>query len=355
MEEMQQAIAKKKRVSKPKNIMDPVFPLQSDFITNPAKLKALFATRRFGKSFTAAIYLIQEAINNPGCNCLYTALTRDSAKAILWKDCLKVLNLKHKLNIKFNETLLTATLPNGSIIYLMGVDSSEDDKNKILGRKFKLAVIDEAASFTIDLRELVYGILKPAMADLTGTICMVGTPGNLTKGLFYDITTGAEPGWHLVKANTTDNPYMKDKWLKEINDLTVNHPGIQDTPMFKQMYLGQWVVDKDKLVYKFDYTKNTYLSLPLFNSESWQYFLGVDLGYEDASGFVIAAFHPYDKNLYIVDCIKRTKMDITDVATQINQLKTRYDIHKIIVDGANKQAVEEIRRRHQIPLTPADK
>jgi hypothetical protein len=202
---------------------------------------------------------------------------------------------------------------------------------------------------------LVYGTLKPALADLHGTIAMLGTPGNLTKSLFFDITTGVEPGWLVVRANTADNPYMADKWRKEIDELKTNQPYIVETPMFKQMYLGEWVVNEDALVYKFNPDRNTFGHLPGYSRGDWQYLLGVDLGYEDASAFVVAAFHEFDKNLYIVHSSAKSKMDITDVAIKIKELKSIYGAHKVIIDGANKQAVEEIQKRHQVPLICADK
>lgn len=337
------------------NFFDGKFLLQEQFISSESRFKALFATRRFGKSYTAGLYLVKTAYENPGVSCVYIALTRDSAKRILFKDVLKPINRKFKLNMKFNETTLTVTLPNGSIIYLMGVDSSEDEKDKLLGQKYKLAVIDECASFNIDLRELVYGTLKPAMADLNGTIVMIGTPGNLTKSLFYDVTTGVEPGWEVTKANTSANPYMAEKWRKEIEELTTNQPYIVETPMFKQMYLGQWVIDTDSLVYKFNAERNLYEVLPLHAKGEWQFLLGVDLGYEDDSAFSVCGYHEHDKTLYIIETYARKHMDITDVATKIKELQIKYNIHKIIVDGANKQAVEEIMKRHQIPLITAEK
>lgn len=331
------------------------FKAQEEFIANESKFKAILATRRFGKSYTGGLYMCSCAYENPGVSIVYIALTRESAKKIMYKDVLKPLNRKYKLGMKFNETTLTVTLPNGSIIYLMGVDSSEDEKDKLLGQKYKLAVIDECASFNIDLRELVYGTLKPAMADLGGTIAMLGTPGNLTKSLFFDITNGIEPGWYVVKGDTSNNPYMAEKWKQEIEELKLNQPYIVETPMFKQMYLGQWVIDTDALVYKFNQDRNVYEILPLQAKGDWQYLLGVDLGYEDDSAFVVVAFHEYDKVLYIMDTFNRSKMDITDVANKIKQLKQTHNIHKIIIDGANKQAVEEIQKRHQIPLLTADK
>lgn len=334
---------------------DPLYTLQNDFLTNPSKLKAFFATRRTGKSYTLGKALLQTAYENPGCTCVYIALTRDSAKRIMYKDVLKPLNKQLRLGAKFNETTLTVLLPNGSMIYLMGVDSSEDEKDKLLGQKYKLAVIDEAASFSIDLRELVYGTLKPAMADLGGTIILAGTPGNITKSLFYDVTTGAEPGWHVVKATTFDNPYMAQKWQQEIDELKLNQPYITETPMFRQMYLGEWVIDEDALVYKFNEDRNWYTELPNHIKGDWQYMLGVDLGFNDDSAFVVVAYHEHDKNLYVPYTFSSSGMDFTDVANKIKEIKGRFGIHKVIVDGANKQGIEEMQKRHSLPLTIAEK
>lgn len=351
---IEQELARRSAKWTPK-FLDGVYKLQDEFIEHPSKFKAFFATRRSGKSYTGGLYALKTAYENPGCSVVYIALTHDSARKIMFKDVLKPLNRKLRLHAKFNETNLTVTLPNGSVVYLVGADSSEDEKNKLLGQKYKLAIIDEAASFTIDLRELVYGTLKPAMADLGGTIVMLGTPGNLTKSLFFDITTGKEPGWHVVHANTSANPYMAEKWRKEIEELTANQPYIIETPFFKQMYLGQWVIDLDSLVYKFNEDRNVYTDLPMLSNGEWQYLLGVDLGYEDASAFVVVAYHEHNKVLFIMDTFSKSKMDITDVADKVRQFKTTYDISKIIIDGANKQAVEEIQKRHGIALTTADK
>lgn len=335
--------------------LDGNFPIQEDFIRHESRMKALFCTRRFGKSYTGALYACKEAYENPGCKVLLIGLTRDSTKGIFWQDILKQINKRFKLNMRFNLTELTASLPNGSVIRLLGVDSSEEDKDKILGQKYRLAVIDEAASYTIDLRHLVYGILKPAMADLNGTIVMLGTPGNLTKSLFFDVTTGIEPGWHVIKATTFDNPYMAEKWRLEIEELKAKQPYIVETPLFKQFFLGEWVIDSDALVYKFNSDRNLYENLPMHKSGEWQYVLGVDLGYEDASAFVVVAFHEHSKVLYVVDTFAQKHMDITDVANAIKGYRTKYNISKIVVDNANKQAVEEIQKRHQLSLTPADK
>ena len=84
--------------------------------------------------------------------------------------------------------------------------------------------------------------------------------------------------------------------------------------------------------------------------------LGVDLGYHpDPSAFVLCGFSKFDKTLYILETFKKLEMDITDVANKIKEYQGRFEIYRVVIDNANKQAVEEMQRRHGIGLTAADK
>ena len=342
-------------------LFDPDFPQQKNFIQDPSKLKALWCTRRASKSFTFGMYMIKECLENPGVNCLFIGLTRDSAKGIIWKDILKVLNRKHDLNATFNGTSLTMSFPNGSMIWVTGVDTDEDEMNKLLGKKYRLVCLDESSLYTINLQRLVYGILKPAVADPNskgerGTICMAGTSSNFTKGLFFDITNKAEPGWSLHTWTAFDNPYVRTQWQEELDDIKANRPLFMETPLYKQWYLNQWVIDTEKLVYKFNQDRNLFDKRPInVKPDGWSYVLGVDLGYEDDSAFVLCAFHENIPELYIISTFNKKHMDITDVANKIRSYLDQYQIGKIIVDGSDKQSVEEMRRRHGLPLEPAEK
>ncbi len=345
--------------------LDPNFAAQTAFISDPAKLKVVLCTRRSGKSYGAGLYLYQQAYETPGASCLYIALTRDSAKKIMWKDVLKPINRRLGLGARFNETELTATLPNGSVICVLGVDSSEEEKQKLLGQKYALVVIDEAASFSIDLQELVYGVLKPAVTDYRGTICMIGMPGNLKKGLFFELTSGQDPGvpgtwskmgWSGHRWSALDNPYIRENWLQEIADLKAANPRIEETPLFQQHYLGRWVIDDSRLVYRYAVGRNDFDGeLPRHNGGQWHYVLGVDLGYVDPTAFSLCAYHDHDKTLYVLEAEKHAHLDITQVAERIRGYQVKYEIDRIIIDNSNKQAVEEMRRRHDLALQPADK
>jgi PBSX family phage terminase large subunit len=330
------------------------FPQQTAFIQDPARLKAALCTRRAGKSFGVGEYACRVCHENPNSSVLIVGLTRESIKRIYIRDVLSVINRNYKLNAEFNKTELSMNFPNGSVLYLVGADSDESEMLKLLGQKFRLVIIDEASMYTnIDQHELVYAILKPAVSDYRGTIAMIGTPSNYLNSLFYDITTGAEPGWSVHKWSALDNPHVRENVLEDMTTLKQVHPGIEETPRFKQHYLGEWYVDQDALVYKYAAARNSADSLPYHNV--YHYVLGVDLGYEDATAFVLGAYSFHDPNLYIVACEKKSKLLVTDVANIIRDYQARYDIGTIVIDGAAKQAVEEIKQRYALPIIATEK
>ena len=309
-----------------------------------------------------------EALKNPGTNCLFVGLTRASAKAIIWKDVLRVIDRMHGLKARFNLTELTMTLSNGSVIRLAGIDSDESDMLKLLGAKYRLVCIDEASLYSVDVRNLVYGILKPAMTDPNasgqrGTICLTGTSSNFTRGLFYDVTTGRETCWALHTWSALDNPHVARQWQEELDEIALKRPLYMETPQFKQWYLNQWVVDEDKLVYRYGEDRNVFTELPRLAPEGWSFVLGVDLGYEDDTAFTLSAYHVNDPNLYILRTFKRKHMLFEDKPGKVSVISKIEEFmrhptqapQRIIVDGAVKKAVETMRVRSSIPFEYADK
>lgn len=304
-----------------------------------------------------------EALKHSGSNILFIGLTRASAKAIVWKDILLAINKRYQLNAVFNKAELTMTLPNGSIIAITGVDVEENEMLKLLGKKYRLACIDEASMYTVDTRTLVYSILRPAMVDPSssgdrGTICMMGTSSNFPRGLFYDVTTGKEPGWSVHTWTALDNPYVAKNWKEELEEIQEQRPLYMETPQFKQFYLNKWVVDEDKLVYKLSEQRNLYTTLPdKLAPTGWSYILGVDTGWEDDNAFVLCAYHQNDPHLYIVKTFNKSHMTFDQVVEKIQEFQ-RHPTEaptKVIIDGANKQGVESMRVRSAIPFEYADK
>lgn len=352
---IKQVFQERESPDNPLNLFDLNFPKQNEFIADPAKRKALWCTRRAAKSYTGGLYLCDTVEKYHEVNCLYLGLTKDSAMGIIWNDILKKIDRNNNLEMHFRDSKRDVTSRTGSMIYVSGADADADEMQKLLGKKYKLIIIDEAQAYSVDMRSLVYGILGPTLIDQAGTVCLMGTAGNLIQGLFYDVTNGKEPGWKLFQWTAFDNPYVARQWQEELDAIDRERPLFKETSIYKQWYLNQWVIDEDAKVYRFRSDRNVAPCLPSDLSD-WHHVLGVDLAHSpDSTAFVVGCYHEADPNLYLRYALKQTKMDITDVATKIKELETIYRFEVKITDGANKQAVAELNNRHGLNLLPADK
>lgn len=335
---------------------DPRFKAQNDFINDKSQLKAGICTRRAGKSFGCGKILFQKALKFEESTQVYIAKTRDSAKRIMLP-VMRDINRKYGLKAKLNKSDLSYELPNGSIIYLMGMDADSKQKDKILGQSFLTVIIDEAAFFETNLHDLVYEHLLPCISDYgdDGQIILISTPSDITRGLYFDVTNGSEKGWSVHRWSTFDNPYQSKQFGKQITLLKQNKPDIEETPLYKRMYLAQWFIDEDNLVYKFNRNRNLIDISPDFTKAGWKNILSIDLGYNDDSAFVILSYHPNDPHLYVRYCYKKAKMIVKDVADHIKHLRSMYPIDAMIIDPASKQVVMELINRYDLPLQSAEK
>lgn len=343
------------------------FPHQTNFIRDPARFKLALCTRRAGKTQAAAIDLLEVSQNQPGSVGIFFGRTRMSAKNVVWR-ILRRLIEKHNLICTINKTELSIEFPNGSLIFLAGVDATTDERDKYLGMPLSRVYIDECASHRQDLTDLVCGVLMPALVDYDGTLVLLGTPGNFTKGLFFRLSYGKplpeDPLCSVHKWTAYENPSLLkvngkmrrvcDLWAAEIAKIKRETPMRCLTPLYKQHYEGLWVIDDAKRVYFFDDAINTYAKVP--KDLDWVFVLGVDLGYEDDSAFHVWAFSKKDPLLYGIYSFKKKKMDITAVADHIKtKILTKWPIDVIVVDGSAKQAVQEIVNRHGLEMIASDK
>lgn len=289
----------------------------------------------------------------------YINKTIITAQRTMIKDIIEPMNQFYDLKLEIIQGEVRFT--NGSLIYLVGVDSSEKEKNKLLGQKYRLVTVDEPQDYSIDLEDLTERVIKPALTDLSGTLAMAGTPSDNTKTYFYELTKEYQSrlGWSFHRWSALENTSIPfgsknricDLVAEDIDQLIKDNPDVVNTASFKQMWEGQWVVDDKALVYHYhDY--NFINELP---PQEYTFLLAVDLGWNDANAFIVGAYSKKDKNLYIIEGRKQAQLDFTAVAQVIQEYRKRYSFQRIIIDGANKQGVEEMRRRHNLPLTIAEK
>ena len=149
---------------------------------------------------------------------------------------------------------------------------------------------------------------------------------------------------------------MKEQWNDTLKELREADPLVHEQPWYQQHYMGQWVVIESNKIYRYNATRNDWNGiLPDYGWKRWNWVLGIDLGFEDATAFALLAYHEHDPHTYIVAADKWKGLTITDTADKIREWMGNYPIDYFIVDGANKQAVEEMVKHHQLPLEAADK
>jgi len=155
-----------------------------------------------------------------------------------------------------------------------------------------------------------------------------------------------------------DNIWIKLKSGKEPLELLAEErarKGIsEDDPTYRREALAEWVNDLDALVFKFNASKNTYISLP---SGKMEYIFGIDIGFNDSDAIAVLGYSYEDKNVYLVHEDIMDKQDITTLANKIKKLQKKYNPIKMVMDAGalGKKIQEEIRMRHGINCDAAEK
>lgn len=246
--------------------------------------------------------LAETAMRHPGCRVAYMGLTYPAAMGLCWKP-LKDLSREHKLKWKFNKVERIIYLPNGSEIFVFAGDRG-DDVDKMRGFAFKRFVIDECASYGPHFGDLIRRVIEPALGDERGDLWLIGTPGDVPAGYFYEATQPKEKRkqgfkkWSLHHWTVLDNPFFKDAaaWIeeeKESNNYT------DDDPVFLQEYRGVWAPNTSKLVYKFLRSRNVVSDCP-FELRTMTLVLGIDFGVVDGFALVVIGYHYSSPNTYVL-------------------------------------------------------
>lgn len=332
-------------------------PYQKRYNDNPSKKKAVVATRRSGKSFEAGLKAIETALQFENCKVLIIGLTRASIKGIYWNDILKKIVRDKKLKVRPLETTLEIIFENESTVQLLGMDNKEDEAAKVLGQKFKLVIVDEAASFTRDLKRIIEEFIEPGLIDSDGELRLLSTPTPFCGGYFYDVihnTDGLHNNWYTEKWSALDNPFVAKNFQKKIDEILKANPNAINEPFFKIMYQGEYVHDISAQIYRVS-DINYYKDLPQIDFV----IVGVDIGYNDSDAIVAVGWQKHDPTLYLLEERQYPKQDITDLAEKLKEVEAIYQpkiIRRVMDAGAlGKKIQEELAKRHYLYYEAAEK
>ena len=274
------------------------FGEQDAFVDDPSRFIAALCTRRAGKTNALARRFFKTLESHPGCFCPYIALTRESARNIMW-DILHEHSEKTGIAATFTESNLTMTLKNGSRLQLFGADM-QNFIRRLKGIKTPGAAVDEAQDFGPHITELVDTVLTPTIADYEdGWLALTGTPGPIPHGLFYEVTEQKKYGYSVHQWSILQNPYLPNA-KAFLEDLRKKKVWDESHPTYQREWLGRWVLDLDALVFKYDEKINDFKILPEASKE-WDYIIGCDIGHDDADAIAVIAWNPQLKESYLVE------------------------------------------------------
>lgn len=339
-----------------KTPLDDNFPKQNDFVQDKSRFIVGQCSRRAGKSNGLALRFFRTMETHPGATCIYLALTRESAKNIMWP-ALQELNDKFKLGYMFTDSKLEIKHPtNKSKLNLYGADM-KNFVRRLKGQKSPGIAIDEAQDFGTHLQDLVDNILTPMLVDYEDSwLAIVGTPGPVPQGYFFDITEGRKYGFNYHAWTLFENPYLSSP-REFLDDLKAKREWPDDHPTLQREWLNRWVLDVQSLWIQYNEQSSNYEALPPNLSSGWMYLLGIDLGYKDADALAVLGWHESSADTYLFEEVITKGQDITGLVEQITKLNDKYKFTKMVIDqgGLGLKAAEEIRRRHHIPVIGAEK
>jgi hypothetical protein len=219
-------------------------------------------------------------------------------------------------------------------------------------------LVHNCQSFKHHIEELIDDVISKALFDYNGTLCLIGTPGPIPMGYFYDCAHSDQ--WAKHSWTMFENPYLlikSGKTPKELLERELKRKGItsQDATIQRECF-AQWVIDINALVFRYDPIRNGH-SREMGVLPRWEYVVGVDLGYEDSDAIAVIGWDPTVKHAYLVSEHVRAKQGISELALQLESIIKEYDPLRIVMDtgGLGKKIAEEIQKRYSLPIKAAEK
>lgn len=321
---------------------------------DPAKFATAVCSVRAGKTTTCAVDMIHTSVQKPGTTSLYITLARSNAKRIIWPELHKI-NREYQLGGIPNESDLSFKFSD-SIIYCSGATHAEEIEKFRGLSNVALAYIDESQAFRSHIKELVEDILIKRLYDTNGRLRLIGTPGPVPGGYFYDASQN--PKWSHHAWTLHANPWIERKSGKSVAELIAADcelKGVEiDDPSIQRECFGRWVLDTNSLLLQYNPEANHYETFPKGN---YIYILGMDFGFEDADAFSVLGWRQDSPDTYLVEELIAPKQTYEMMVANFDMLTKKYEISKVMADpdGGGKKLIESLKQRYPIPMHVADK
>lgn len=321
------------------------------------RYRGTIAPRRSGKSYMLATCLLGGKARDVS---LYCARTLKSAKAIMLP-VFSELNAKYGLGLVIRAIEGEVIEPNGHIIRFHGL-KDRTAADLLLGQKFRRVALDEAGAFDSELLEYcITKVLQATLIDSRGDFMLVGTPGPLPKGFFYDavgdpLGSGAPGRWPTHAWTLQQNPHIKDAEEAIAEILATNGWDI-DNPRAQRELFGRWAFDAGALIYR--YQGEQWATAPRTGKTVLVVdFAGSDKPEADDCAFLVGRQDWQARpHVFLLEGIKKHGINLSDIAALIKALTAKHGVHKVVVDAGALGAgyAKTLREVYRIECEAADK
>ena len=288
---------------------------QTEILNNPSRFKVVVSGRRFGKTYASIAALAKHA-RYPNSKCMYVAPSYRMAKQIVWED-LKLLLKEKRWAKRINESELTVTLINNSIIMLR----SADNPDSIRGVGLDFVVIDEAAD--ID-EEAWRAVIRPTLSDREGSALIISSPKG--RNWLYDAYQNAKhlADWHSWQYSTAEGGIVTESEIEQAKrDL--------DERTFQQEYMAKFVDYSGIIYYAFGDHNIVEMTVP--GDARFPLHVGIDFNVDPGCAVI---GYQHGAGIHIFDEVEIYGTDTNEMCREIQQ---RYPGRRIIAypDAAGSQ------------------
>ena len=281
---------------------------QQQVADSAKRFKLVTAGRRWGKTFLSIREIAYQA-RLPNRLIWYVCVSYRAAKMIVWKE-LKNRLLDLRWVDKINESELSVSLKNGSLICLKGAENAQ----QLRGVSLSYVVIDEAAQVHPDVWTEV---IRPALADQQGGALFITTPLGRSNWT-YDLYAQAQQSpqlWDAFQFTTADGGFVTESEIQAAKqDMSERQ--------FRQEFLATWEDAASRVAWAFNRDHNV---RDLDSYSTHQLEVGMDFNVSPICAVIMVRVK---NDLYVVDEIQMHNSNTQELADEI---KLRYSHSRITV------------------------
>lgn len=288
--------------------------MQAMVLSQAKRFNVLCCGRRWGKTnLSEELLLSPDDPTNGALNGFPVAYFAPTYKMLMevWRTANSL--LYDIIELK-SETEKRIELMGGGVIDFWSLE----DPNSIRGRKYKRAIVDEAAAAR-NLEEAWNKVIRPTLTDLKGDGWFLSTPKG-KNNYFFDMSRNQErfTDWVTFQMPTETNPY--------IDPTEIEQARLQLDPLtFAQEYLASFVTENlDAWAYCYDRAKN--VGRTTLN-RSYDVKLSFDF---NRNPITCGVFQDYGDFIYGIEQIK---LDNSNIYNLCDYIRAKYAGCMLIVTG----------------------